>query len=93
MIAAKRKGTRNEHRSRDLLEAVGYSVTRAAGSLGCWDLIGVGSEDFVLVQCKTRDWPGMREMKVLRQFPAPPNVRKVVHRWRPRQAVPDVREL
>jgi hypothetical protein len=28
---AKRKGSRNERRSRDLLEAAGYRVTRAAG--------------------------------------------------------------
>jgi hypothetical protein len=31
MGAAKRKGTRNEHRSRAVLEAAGYVVTRAAG--------------------------------------------------------------
>jgi hypothetical protein len=33
---AKAKGTRNEHRSRLLLEAAGYAVTRAAASLGDW---------------------------------------------------------
>jgi 5-methylcytosine-specific restriction endonuclease McrA len=38
-VNSKRKGTRNEHRSRLLLEAAGYAVTRAAGSLGVWDLI------------------------------------------------------
>ena len=45
---AKRKGTRNEHRSRQLLEATGYAVKRAAGSMGAWDLIGIESIDVVL---------------------------------------------
>ena len=47
-----------EHRSIRLLEAAGYACTRAAASLGAWDIIGVGSTDFALVQVKTRDWPG-----------------------------------
>ena len=32
---AKRKGTRNEHRSIEILEAAGYRCIRAAASLGC----------------------------------------------------------
>lgn len=52
---AKRKGTRNEHRSIALLETAGYACTRAAASLGAWDIIGVSSADVVLVQVKTRD--------------------------------------
>jgi hypothetical protein len=87
------KGARNERRSRDLLEAVGYRVCRSAASLGDWDLIGVGSTDVVLCQVKTRDWPGSIEMETLRAFQCPPNCRKLVHRWRDRQRVPDVREL
>ena len=93
MIQAKRKGTRNEHRSRRLLEAAGYAVCRAAASLGVWDLIGVSASDVVLVQVKTRDWPGSTEMETLRAFAAPPNARKLVHRWRDRQRVPDVRAV
>ena len=90
---AKRKGTRNEHRSRLLLEAAGYAVTRAAASLGLWDLIGVGSTDVVLVPVKTWDWPGTAEMETLSSFRVPPNCRRLVHRWRERQRVPDVNEL
>jgi hypothetical protein len=33
-VKAKRKGTRNEHRTMEMLEAAGYSCTRAAGRLG-----------------------------------------------------------
>ena len=93
MKNAKAKGTRNEHRSIRLLEAAGYSCTRAAASLGAWDIVGVSSADIVLVQCKTRDWPGSVEMETLKNFAAPPGCRKLVHRWRDRQRLPDVKEL
>ena len=89
----KAKGTRNEHRSMRFLEAAGYCCTRAAASLGAWDIIGIGSNDVVLVQVKTRDWPGSVEMETLRGFPCPPNCKRLVHRWRDRQRTPDVREL
>jgi Holliday junction resolvase len=90
---SKRKGTRNEHRSRRILEASGYAVTRAAASLGAWDLVAIGSTDVVLVQVKTRDWPGAVELEMLKGFATPPNARKLLHRWRDRQRTPDVREL
>lgn len=90
---AKAKGSRNERRSKALLEAAGYSVTRAAGSLGAWDLIGVSSTDMVLCQVKTRDWPGSIEMETLRSFPVPPNARRIVHRWRDGERRPDVKEI
>jgi hypothetical protein len=35
-------------------EAAGYACTRAAVSLGVWDIISIGSTDFVAVQVKTR---------------------------------------
>ena len=90
---SKAKGTRNEHRTMRLLEAAGYCCTRAAASLGAWDVIGVGSTDVVLVQCKTRDWPSLAEMETLRSFPAPVNCRKLVHRYRDGVSLPDVREM
>jgi len=90
---AKGKGTRNEHRSIRLLESAGYQCTRAAASLGAWDIVGIGSTDVVLVQCKTRDWPGSVEMETLKNFPCPPNCRRLIHRWRDRQRLPDTKEL
>jgi Holliday junction resolvase len=89
----KAKGTRNEHRSMAILEAAGYATTRAAASLGAWDIIGIGSTDVVLCQVKTRDWPGSTEMETLKNFAAPTVCRKIVHRWRSWQRLPDVREL
>lgn len=90
---SKAKGNHNEHRSIAVLEAAGYRCTRSAASLGEWDIVGIGSTDVVLCQVKTRDWPGSAEMETLQNFPAPPNARKLVHRWRHRQRLPDVREL
>ena len=89
----KAKGTKNEHRSMDVLESAGYRCTRSAASLGVFDVIGVGSRDVVLCQVKTRDWPGSVEMETLREFIAPPGVRKLIHRWRHRKRLPDVKEL
>jgi Archaeal holliday junction resolvase (hjc) len=87
---AKRKGTRNEHRSRSLLEAAGYAVTRAAGSLGAWDLIGVSATDFVLVQCKSNRGPSPVEREALGLFRCPSNCKRAVHIWRDRRRFPDV---
>jgi hypothetical protein len=89
----KAKGTRNEHRSMAVLEAAGYRCTRSAASLGAWDIVGIGSTDVILVQVKTRDWPGAAELEALQLFPCPPNCRRILHRWRHRQRLPDVREL
>jgi Holliday junction resolvase len=90
---AKRKGTHNEHRSIQILESAGYSCTRAAASLGVWDIVGIGATDFVVCQVKTRDWPGSEELESLKMFRCPPNCKKILHRWRDRQRLPDVKEL
>ncbi len=90
---AKAKGTRNEYRSIAVLEAAGYRCTRAAASLGVWDIVGIGPVDIVLCQVKTGRWPGTVEMEAMRLFPAPPNARKLMHRWMPRARLPDVKEV
>jgi Holliday junction resolvase len=88
---AKRKGSRNEHRSIQLLEASGYKCTRSSASLGVFDIIGVSSTDIILCQVKTRDWPGAVEMEALRLFETPDNCKKLIHRWRDRVRVPDIK--
>ena len=87
------KGRRNEHRSRDLLTAAGYIVTRAAASKGAFDLVAIGADDVLLVQVKANRWPGREELAAMQAIPVPPNCRRVVHRWRDRCALPDVREV
>jgi Holliday junction resolvase len=92
-VNRKAKGCKNERRSRKLLEAAGFAVTRAAASLGAWDLVGISPLEVVLVQVKTRDWPGAAEIEFLRSFKVPANVKKLLHRWRDGTALPDVREV
>ena len=67
-IQRERQGERySKHASKYpfLLEAADYACTRAA-SFDAWDIIGVGSTDFALVQVKTRDSPGSMEIESLR---------------------------
>jgi len=45
------------------------------------------------VQVKTRDWPGLVEMETLKNFPAPSTCKKLIHRWRDRVRLPDVKEV
>jgi len=42
---AKAKGSRNEHKSIKLLEAAGYRCTRAAASLGIFDIVAIGADE------------------------------------------------
>lgn len=87
------KGRRNEHRSIALYEALGYECIRAAASKGLWDFVAIGPSDVVLVQVKSTRWPSSVEMEQMQLARVPPGVRKVVHRWRHRARMPDVREL
>ena len=77
----------------ELLETDGYRCTRAAASLGVWDIIGIGLKDIVLCQVKSNRWPSSVEMKELKDFKAPQNCHKLIHRWCDRQKTPDVIEL
>jgi Holliday junction resolvase len=90
MIGTKRKGTKNEHRSMRLLEASGYSVTRAAASLGAWDLVGISATDFVVVQVKSNRPPSPAERETLTLFACPPNCRRILHIWYDRERMPRV---
>lgn len=87
------KGRRNEHRSIQLLESLGYRCVRAAASKGLFDIVAIGSADIVLLQVKSSEWPRSEELESLRIFEAPANCKKMIHRWRDRQRTPDVKEL
>ncbi len=90
---AKRKGTRNEHRSIALFEALGYRCTRAAASLGVWDIVAISATDIVLCQVKTNAWPRPAEVEAVADFNAPSTCRKLIRRWRDGEKYPDVRAL
>lgn len=65
---AKANGTRNERRARALLESSGYSVVRADGSLGAFDLVAVGRKGVILILLKTNRGPGVTERAQLERF-------------------------
>ena len=50
------------------LEALGYRCTRAAASLGEWDVIAIGPNDTRLIQVKCNRRPGRAEMKRMVEF-------------------------
>jgi Holliday junction resolvase len=63
-LTQRQRGDYHEHRTRDALEALGWTVTRAAGSLGPADLVALRAGDKpLLVSCKLsgRIDPGERE--------------------------------
>ena len=94
---AKAKGARRERQARKQLEAEGYSVTRAAGSMGAWDLVAImhqyGEGELVrLVQVKSNLRPCPKErMKLghdIAQYDTA--VRGEVWVYRDRVALPDI---
>lgn len=87
----KQKGNRNERRSMEYLEQRGFRCCRSAASLGVWDIIGIGTSSIVLVQVKSNRWPLTAEMNTLREFQAPYNCQRVVHRWDDYDSEPKIR--
>lgn len=75
----KRKGSRNELKAKALLEKMGYEpVTKSGGSLGIFDLIGLGP-DFdhaLLIQVRSNRKPGKSEMDLLKALQCPGFCRK-----------------
>lgn len=92
-MSKKAKGGKNERKTMALLKKAGYECTKSGGSFGVWDVIGIGSTDFVVCQVKSNDWPGSAEMETLKNFRCPSNCKKLVHRWKDYARQPDVREL
>lgn len=91
MASAKAKGTRKEHQSKKLLEKMGYTVFRMAGSHGAFDLIAIGETDVLLCQVKTRDWPSGDERRLLESMVVPRICKKIAHRWRDGETIPDMK--
>jgi hypothetical protein len=75
------KGRRAEHRVRDILEAAGYRVIRAAGSKGIADLVAWNSAHLRLVSVKSGTaYASEVEREALRLVPAPPGTTREI--WR-----------
>ncbi|MBI2878930.1 MAG: hypothetical protein HYY19_04320 [Candidatus Rokubacteria bacterium] len=93
LVNTSAKGRRLEHRSRQLLEAAGYTVLRAAASKGDLDLVGYSAAGWCLVQVKATRPPGPMERRALAEAPCPPACTRLIHVWKPRARLPDTIEL
>jgi Holliday junction resolvase len=60
---AKRKGSRQERKARKVLEAAGYLVTKAGGSLGLFDLVAENRRGVRHIQVKSNRLPCPAERK------------------------------
>jgi Holliday junction resolvase len=79
----KRKGSRAEHRAMKILESSGYSCTRAAASLGVFDVVAIGARDVRLIQVKSGDRCQISptEREAIRTFVAPINVSREIWKF------------
>lgn len=76
-----------------LLEAAGYRCLRSGGSLGEWDVVGIGPQDVVLCQVKSNRGPGTLERLALQESCPYPHVRRLIHVWRDYKRTPEVTVL
>jgi len=90
---AKSKGTRTEHKARRILEAAGYQVTRAGGSLGVFDLVAIGPADVRCIQVKANKYCSAVEREQLELFVVAPNVSKEIWRFLDRVPAPLIERL
>jgi len=68
-INTKRKGNRNELKSKKLLESTGYRGVKSGGSLGEFDLIMMGPGSLRLIQVKSNRRPPPAEREAIAEFP------------------------
>lgn len=90
---SKRKGTRTEHKARRILEAAGYTVLKAGGSLGLFDLVALGSTDVRCVQVKCNGYCSAAEREQLQLLVVAPNVSKEIWRFKDRVKAPLIERL
>ena len=89
MNANYRKGREREYRSKKLLESVGYTALRMAGSHSPVDLVGFNALGMRLIQVKSgRANVTPAERETLRGLPRPKNATLEVWRWIPRSREP-----
>ena len=91
---AKAKGTRAELRAVRILEAAGYSCTKAGGSLGMFDVIALGPQDVRCLQVKAGgEYRSKVERELMRECALPPNVSVEIWRFPDRCKDPLIERL
>ena len=89
---SKAKGSRVERKAMRWYESKGYRCTKSGGSLGCWDIIGIGAADVLLIQVKANRWCAGKELANIIAFSVPPNCQKIVLRWDDYARAPEIRK-
>lgn len=90
----KAKGNRAERRCMAILTAAGYACSRAAASLGIFDVIAIGAADIRLVQVKAgTKYCSAIEREQIAAFVAPPNCSKEIWRFPDRCREPLIERL
>lgn len=95
MKTAKRKGARAEHRAITLLEAAGYACTRAAGSMGVFDVVAINDQAVRLLQVKAgkRCAIPRADRVAMAMFRAPANASREIWRFFDRQTDPIIEHV
>ena len=88
------KGRRAEWKARKLLEAAGYTVTRAAGSKGAADLVAWNSVHIRFLNVKSgTKYCGTLEREAFALVPVPPNATREIWRFPDRCHAPVIEVL
>jgi len=91
---AKRKGSRNEHKAIRILEAAGYHCTRAAGSLGMFDIVAISKQGLRLIQIKSNRNAPPIEREAIEEFSGiPANATKEIWIFEDYGRRPIIREI
>lgn len=69
------KGHRAERRARDELIKLGFTVIKAGGSKGIFDLVAWNDADVMLIQVKCNRLPAKAERERMLGCPRPPNAK------------------
>ena len=77
----KAKGARAERRAIRILEAAGYVCTKAGGSLGLFDVIGIGPSDVRCIQVKANEYLSAVERESIKALPMPANITREYWRF------------
>lgn len=89
----KAKGSRNERKTKHLLESIGYSCCKAGASLGAWDIIASHPTHIRFIQVKSNRRPCKLEMETMTNFRNPPGSSKELWVWMDGEKMPLVEIL
>lgn len=77
----KQKGSRQERKAKQILQQAGYLVTKAAGSLGLFDLIAENQNGIRHVQVKSNRIPDPCERKTMINMKAQLPANSTIEYW------------